>query len=173
MTTVVTPWVQSAENMAYVRSLLRQRPGLGRKLVMPLTRSAERPPACGSGGDLGLRVDILPGVPAVAEVSGELDIASASWLRETLLLAIRRHGPAICVDLQGVTFLDCSGINALLATARRARLEGGGMRVLSPSAPARRVIGLLGLQNVLTSADERAENATMPGQAGEGDLMSF
>lgn len=156
MTAVITQ--QSAEN---------------RKLVMSLTRLPERPSACGPGGDFGLQVDIRPGVPAVAEVSGELDIASASWLRETLLLAIRRHGPAICVDLQGVTFLDCSGINALLATARRARLEGGRMRVLSPSAPARRVIGLLGLQKVLTSADEQAENATMPGQAGDGDLMSF
>ena len=126
---------------------------------MPPGCSLELPTACGSGGALGLRVEIRPGVPAVAEISGELDIASASWLRETLLLAIRRHGPAICVDLQGVTFLDCSGINALLATARRARLEGGRMRVTSPSAPTRRVIGLLGLQNVLTSVDEQAGDA--------------
>jgi anti-anti-sigma factor len=121
---------------------------------MSLTRSLERPPACGSGGALGLQVEIRPGVPAVVGISGELDIASASWLRETLLLTMRCHGPAICVDLRGVTFLDCSGINALLATARRARLEGGRMRVTSPSAPARRVIGLLGLQGVLASVDE-------------------
>ena len=116
---------------------------------MSLTCLLEGPPGCGAGGDFGLRVDIRPGVPAVAEVSGELDIASASWLRETLLLAIRCHGPAICVDLRGVTFLDCSGISALLATARRARLEDGQMRVVNPSAPARRVITLLGLSNVL------------------------
>ena len=129
---------------------------------MPLTCSPERPSACGSGSTPGLRVDIHPGVPTIAEIRGEIDIASASWLRETLLLAIRRHGPAICLDLRGVTFLDCSGINALLATARRARLEGGGMRVISPSAPARRVIALLGLRDVLTSVDERAQSVTVP-----------
>ena len=123
---------------------------------MSLTRSLERPLACGSGGTFGLQVEIRPGAPAVAEISGELDIASASWLRETLLLAISCHGSAICVDLHGVTFLDCSGINALLATARRARLEGGRMRVISPSAPAERVIALLGLRKVLMSVDEQA-----------------
>jgi anti-anti-sigma factor len=128
---------------------------------MPQASSLEqRPPGRGSAGPADLQVEIHPGVPAVAEISGEIDIASASWLREALLLAIRSHGPAICVDLRGVTFLDCSGINALLATARRARLEGGRMRVIRPSAQARRVIGLLGLQNVLTSADAQAETGT-------------
>jgi anti-sigma B factor antagonist len=106
-----------------------------------------------------MQLEIRPGVPTVAEVSGDMDIASAPWLRETLLLAIRRHGPAICVDLQGVTFLDCSGVNVLLATARRARLEGGWMRVTRPPAPVWRVITLLSLQNVLTRHDEQAEAA--------------
>jgi anti-sigma B factor antagonist len=101
---------------------------------MPLARSVAWPPASTSFDALDLRVEIYPGVPALAEISGEMDIASASLLRETLLVTIRRHGPAICVDLQGVTFLDCSGINVLLATARRARLEGGWMRVVRPSA---------------------------------------
>jgi anti-sigma B factor antagonist len=89
------------------------------------------------------------GPPAVAEVSGDIDVASAPWLREKLLLAIRRYGPALCVDLHGVAFLDCSGASVLLATARRAGLEGGRMRVTHPSAPAWRVITLLRLQRVL------------------------
>jgi anti-sigma B factor antagonist len=91
---------------------------------MPLARSLAWPPASASFDALGLRVEMNPGDPAIAEISGEMDIASAAWLRDALLLAIRRHGPAICVDLHGVTFLDCSGIGVLLATARRARLEG-------------------------------------------------
>ena len=55
-----------------------------------------------------------------------------------------------------MTFLDCSGVSVLLATARRARLEGGRMRVIRPSAAAWRVITLLGLQDVLTSEDKQA-----------------
>jgi anti-sigma B factor antagonist len=99
---------------------------------------------------INLHVELHPGAPSIAEISGEIDIASAPWLRDTLLVAIRRHGPTICVDLHGVTFLDCSGINVLLATARRASLEGGWMRVTRPSAQAWRAITLLGLQYELT-----------------------
>ncbi len=124
---------------------------------MSLARPLPWPPAFASFDALDLRVVIHPGVPAIAEISGEMDIASASWVRETLLLAIRHHGPAISVDLQGVTFLDCSGISVLLATARRARLEGGQMRVVRPSARAWQVITLLGLQHVLTRDHERPE----------------
>jgi len=112
------------------------------------------PPSASTSFDaLGLRVEIRLGVPAVAEVSGDLDIATAPWLREALLLAIQRYGPAISVDLQGVTFLDCAGVNALLAAERRARLEGGKVQVTRSSAPAWRVITLLGLQDLLTGAD--------------------
>jgi anti-anti-sigma factor len=126
-------------------------------LIMPLARSLAWPPASTSIDTLDLRVAVHPGVPAVAVISGEIDIVSAPCLRETLLLAIRRHGPEISADLQGVTFLDCSGVGVLLATARRARLEGGWMRVVRPSAKAWRVITLLGLQDVLTRDHERAE----------------
>lgn len=133
---------------------------------MPLTCSPERSPVLSSGDPLHLRVEIRPGVPVVAAVFGEIDIASASWLRESLLLAIRRRGPAICVDLQGVAFLDCSGVSALLATARRSSLEGGRMRVIRPSAQARRVITLLGLQDVLKVSPRHP--AGYPG-TGQGD----
>lgn len=123
---------------------------------MPLTHPLERTPVSVSGDALNLRVEVRPGVPAVAEISGEIDIMSASWLRETLLLVIRHRGPSICVDLQGVTFIDCSGIGALIATARRARIEGGQIRVIRASASARRVITLLGLQPVLMCQLEQA-----------------
>ena len=129
---------------------------------MPLTCSPERLPVLSSGDPLHLRVEIRPGTPAVAEVSGEIDIASAAWLREALLLAIRRHGPVICVDLRRVTFIDCSGISALLATARRASLEGGQMRVVRPSAQAWRLIMLLSLRDVLKAGSASAGSARKP-----------
>ena len=99
---------------------------------------------------LGLRVEFRLDVPVVAEVSGDVDIATAPQLCETLLLAVQRYGPSISVDLQGVTFLDCSGVNALLATARGARLEGGHVQVTRWSARAWRVITLVGLQDLFS-----------------------
>lgn len=100
----------------------------------------------------GLRVGVRACIPPVIEIRGEIDVQSAPWLRDELLLTVRRHGPRLTLDLSGVTFLDCAGINVLLATRRRARLEGGWLQVIRPSACAWRVISLLGLRNVLAVA---------------------
>ena len=118
---------------------------------MTLTRPSAPLPASDSDGDAGLRVRVRPGVPLVVRVYGELDAESAPGLRDELLRIMRRHGSCLLLDLAGVSFLDCAGINVLLATRRRARLEGGWLRVVHPSAAAWRVISLLGLQDVLTA----------------------
>jgi anti-anti-sigma factor len=93
-----------------------------------------------------LRVGIRPGAQPVVEIRGEVDIQSAAQLREELLRVVRRYGPQLALDLTGVTFLDCAGVNVLLATRRRARLDGGWVRVIRASPRARRTISLLGLR---------------------------
>jgi anti-sigma B factor antagonist len=93
-------------------------------------------------------VGICPGGPPVVEICGEIDIQSATQLRDELLGVLRRHGSRLALDLQGVTFLDCAGINVLLATRRRARLEDGWVRVIRASPCALRTISLLGLREV-------------------------
>ena len=103
-----------------------------------------------------LRVGIRPGAPPVVEICGEIDIQSAPRLRDELLRVVRRHGPQLALDLGSVTFLDCAGVNVLLATRRRARLEDGWVRVTRASPRARRTISLLGLQEVF------ALSASMP-----------
>jgi len=51
-----------------------------------------------------------------------------------------------------VTFMDCAGINVLLAARRRARLEGGWVRVPRASRRARKVLMLTGLHREFTPA---------------------
>ena len=100
-----------------------------------------------------LRVGIRPGAPPVVEICGEIDIHSAPRLRDELLRVVRRHGPQLALDLAGVTFLDCAGVNVLLATRRRAWLEDGWIRVTQASPRARRTISLLGLQKAFALSD--------------------
>jgi len=75
--------------------------------------------------------------PVVVAICGEVDIQSAPELREELLRVIRRRGPQLIIDLGGVTFMDCAGLNVLVATRRRAQLEGGWVRLVRvpPQAP--------------------------------------
>ena len=110
-------------------------------LPVPAPAPAPRPPAEATD----LHVDVLSTAPLVVGVSGQIDIASAPKLREELLGALRLHGARLALDLGGVTFMDCAGINALLAARRHARLEGGWVRVARASRRARKVLTLTGL----------------------------
>jgi len=62
-----------------------------------------------------LRVGIRPDAPPVVQIRGAIDIQSAPPLRDELLRVMRRYGPQLALDLAGVTFLDCAGVNMLLA----------------------------------------------------------
>ena len=94
----------------------------------------------------GLRVDVRPGDQPVVKVGGEIDIYSGAELRDELLRVLRRHGAQLILDLDEVTFMDSAGIEVLLATRRRARLEGGWVRLIRASSCVRRMITLAGLQ---------------------------
>jgi anti-sigma B factor antagonist len=113
---------------------------------MPYTRPASQPPAPDSPGTAELRVTTFAGPSLVVEIRGEIDACSAPDLRDELLRVIRRYGPRLALDLTGVTFIDCAGINVLLATRRRAGLEDGAVNVIAASRQVRRVISLLGLE---------------------------
>jgi anti-anti-sigma factor len=111
-----------------------------------------------------LHVDVLSTAPLIVGVSGEIDIASAQKLREELLGALRRHGARLALDLDGVTFMDCAGVNALLAARRHARLEGGWVRVARASRRARSILVLTGLHREFALADsETAATAQIEG----------
>jgi anti-sigma B factor antagonist len=115
---------------------------------MPRTDARPQPPLrvpdCAEIADL--RVAVCSGSPLVVEIRGEIDIQSAPGLRDELLQVIRRYGPQVTLDLAGVTFMDCAGVNVLLATRRRAQLEEGSVRVVRASPRVLRMISLLGLE---------------------------
>jgi anti-anti-sigma factor len=92
-------------------------------------------------------ISIRPG--PVVTISGEIDIQSGPQLRDQLLRTMRRHGARLALDLTGVTFIDCAGINVLLAARRRAQLEGGWLRVIRASPCVQRVLALTCLHHVL------------------------
>jgi len=63
----------------------------------------------------------------VVSVTGEVDLATAPALEQTLLAAAEDRTGELIVDLTGCSFLDSRGLRALLAT--RARLEPSNRRL--------------------------------------------
>jgi anti-anti-sigma factor len=97
-------------------------------------------------GDLGIRVERQQDEVHLA-VAGELDLATAPALHDavTRILGDAAEPPSVVIDLGEVSFLDSSGLGALLR-ARADVLAAGGRLTLGPVAPGpRRVIAIAGL----------------------------
>ncbi len=86
---------------------------------------------------------------AVAELAGELDLASAPALRERLLSLLRPGSSRLVLDLSRVSFCDASGLAVLVGTSHRALRLGGFLRLAAVSRPAARVLDLTGLDRHL------------------------
>ena len=85
----------------------------------------------------------------IAELTGELDIASAPALRDQLLSLLRPGSSRLVIDLSQVSFCDASGLAVLVNTGRRARLLGGFLRLAAVSPQAGRVLNITGLRRHL------------------------
>ena len=102
----------------------------------------------------------------IAELAGELDIASAPALREQLLSLLRPGSSRLFVDLSKVSLCDASGLAVLVGIGRRARLLGGFLRLAAISPQADRVLHITGLhRHLLISPPSTQPAAPTPGIA--------
>jgi anti-sigma B factor antagonist len=83
---------------------------------------------------------------------GEIDRDTAPGLRRRLTEAVGLAGAGLVdVDLRHVTFMDSSGIGALLAAHRLAGDSGAALRVRDPSPSVRTVLELTNVWNLLAA----------------------
>ena len=95
-----------------------------------------------------------PGVITVV-VSGELDIATAPRLAAEVDAAVR-PGTSIVVDLADVTFMDSSGLRAILAGHAAARAHGVRYGVISSGQAVQRVFDLTRMADEIEILPDRA-----------------
>lgn len=89
------------------------------------------------------------GDATVVSVSGEIDVFTAPQLREVLMAAIEGGSRRMIVDLEGVEFLDSTGLAVLVAGLKRVREAGGDLHVVCTRDHILRVLELTGLDKVL------------------------
>lgn len=105
----------------------------------------------GTGGPaLATRVSSAGSTVTVA-LRGELDLATAASLRSCLGPLVQQDpAPArLVLDLRDLTFLDASGISAVLTVQRALARRGGQLVLRSPSRLVRRVVKVLDLEQLL------------------------
>ena len=91
---------------------------------------------------------------AVIAPEGEIDIAQMADFRAALADAADEETPRLVVDLSNVSFIDSSGLGALVETHNRLRRDRRQLAVVAPAGTAVTVlINLSGLRERLAIFD--------------------
>jgi anti-sigma B factor antagonist len=108
------------------------------------------PPATFGGNGIAVSPELsftardLAGVHVVA-LQGELDIVSAYGLAHAL---VEVAGSTVVIDMSGLTFIDSSGISALVMARNRILADGRGQLVLTkPGGIVREALEIVGLSS--------------------------
>jgi anti-sigma B factor antagonist len=81
----------------------------------------------------------------VVSVYGELDVASAPALRERLIELVSGGSHLLVLDLEGLDFLDSTGLGAIISALKRARTNGGDLRLVCTQSRIRRLFEITAL----------------------------
>jgi anti-sigma B factor antagonist len=84
---------------------------------------------------------------------GEVDVATVDQVRVALTDAIAAAPGAIVVDLSGLSFIDSTGLGALVFGFQRARDAGISFRLTRPSRGVHQILVLSGLLEVVELSD--------------------
>ena len=93
----------------------------------------------------------VKGDALLARLSGELDLAVADYLRNTLdkelddNIAIKN----IIINLSEVSYIDSSGLGVLLGRYRKISRGGGKIFIVGATAGVRKILEISGLLNIM------------------------
>src|SRR3954453_4831832 len=93
----------------------------------------------------------------VVEPHGEIDLATAGVLKASLDAALDAKVRHVIVDLEGVDFIDSSGLAVLIFAARRLQARGGNLIVACPKPTVRRAFAITSLDEVLQVQESRRD----------------
>lgn len=99
--------------------------------------------------------EVLEGTLLVT-VAGELDLETAPRLRALVDSQLARSGARnLLLDLAGVSFLDSSGMGAILGRYRTVAAAGGRMGIAGASTGIKRVLRLSGVAQIVSLFNTR------------------
>jgi anti-sigma B factor antagonist len=83
-------------------------------------------------------------------LTGELDISTAQRLEDDLRRVEAEHPELVVIDLQGLDFMDSTGLRLLITADTRARQEARRLAIVQGNVMVQRVMRLTRLDERLT-----------------------
>ena len=103
--------------------------------------------------ELGLEVDESHPPHTVLAVKGEVDVYTAPRLREKLVELVSHGSKHLIVDLEGVDFLDSTGLGVLVGGLKRLRSHDGDLSLVCSQHRILKVFEITGLTKVFAIYD--------------------
>lgn len=94
---------------------------------------------------------------AVLTLGGRLNMVSAAQLKTAINEAVEAGRTRVVIDLADVGFMDSSGLGVLIAGLKRARQDGGDLRITGVTQQVATVLQLTNLDRVLQSYADAEE----------------
>jgi anti-sigma B factor antagonist len=87
------------------------------------------------------------GVSVVAP-TGRLDVAGAPALKDAISEVVKNGPPRVVIDMEGVSFVDSTGLGSVIAALKQIRNTQGELRLAAPNQQVRVVRELTTLDRV-------------------------
>ena len=80
--------------------------------------------------------------------TGRLDVAGAPALKEAIGEVVKNGPPKVVIDMEGVSFVDSTGLGSVIAALKQIRNSQGELRLAAPNQQVRVVLELTTLDRV-------------------------
>ncbi|MEU8959039.1 STAS domain-containing protein [Streptomyces sp. NPDC048518] len=107
------------------------------------------------------RADVHAGAARVTLV-GELDLDAAPYVRDAVAACLVKRPTSLDLDLTGVSFCDCAGLNSLLVARNAVLWAGVGLRIEGVGEQLSRLLALIGAESLFLGETAPAAAAESP-----------
>ena len=94
--------------------------------------------------------------------TGEIDIGTADQVGNAVSAALSAGHGQVLLDVAAVTFIDSSGLAVLVKAHRQAQTQGASFAVVHPTPQTRKLIQVLGLDQLLLIYDSYEQALGQP-----------
>ena len=98
-----------------------------------------------------LRIEVADTTsPTTVVLTGEIDVVTSGRVRDALMAVCSSGEFHVVVDMTNVTFMDSTGLAALVGPLKRFRSMNGEIVLKSPTRGVKKVLEISGLTRVFT-----------------------
>jgi anti-anti-sigma factor len=149
----ILPGARRTSQLPGARSLLDQQNEQARSHCLPEAAPMPAPSL--------LSMTVIPdGERTILVARGEVDLANAHELGDRITAIWDDGCRDVLLNLRGVTFMDSTGLHALIKAHRRATRDGGRFAITKSSHAVNRLLELSVLDQVLVIVPDAVPNAT-------------